>query len=34
MTRRPNLAARMAHWSGQHRKKAFFGWLASRSSRW
>ena len=28
MTRRPNLAARMAHWSGQHRKKAFFGWLA------
>ena len=23
-----NLAARMAHWSGQHRKKAFFGWLA------
>ena len=28
MARRPNLAARMAHWSGQHRKKAFFGWLA------
>jgi uncharacterized membrane protein YdfJ with MMPL/SSD domain len=28
MTRRRNLAARMAHWSGQHRKKAFFGWLA------
>jgi len=28
MTRRPNLAARMAHWSGMHRKKAFFGWLA------
>ena len=23
-----NLAARMAHWSGQHRKKAIFGWLA------
>ena len=23
-----NLAARMARWSGQHRKKAFFGWLA------
>src|SRR5215211_4690914 len=23
-----NLAARMAHWSGRHRKKAFFGWLA------
>ena len=22
-----NLAARMARWSGQHRKKAFFGWL-------
>jgi hypothetical protein len=30
MSDRPthNLAARMAHWSGQHRKKAFFGWLA------
>jgi uncharacterized membrane protein YdfJ with MMPL/SSD domain len=33
-TRRPppppahNLAARMARWSGQHRKKAIFGWLA------
>jgi RND superfamily putative drug exporter len=25
---RHNLAARMARWSGQHRKKAFFGWLA------
>src|SRR3954466_14334865 len=23
-----NLAARMAHWSGRHRKKAFWGWLA------
>jgi uncharacterized membrane protein YdfJ with MMPL/SSD domain len=23
-----NLAARMARWSGQHRKKAIFGWLA------
>jgi uncharacterized membrane protein YdfJ with MMPL/SSD domain len=23
-----NVAARMAHWSGRHRKKAFFGWLA------
>jgi uncharacterized membrane protein YdfJ with MMPL/SSD domain len=23
-----NLAARMARWSSQHRKKAFFGWLA------
>ena len=23
-----NLAARMAHWSGQHRKPAIFGWLA------
>jgi hypothetical protein len=23
-----NLAARMAHWSGRHRKKGFFGWLA------
>ena len=23
-----NLAARMARWSGQHRKKAVFGWLA------
>jgi RND superfamily putative drug exporter len=23
-----NLAARMAHWSGRHRKRAFFGWLA------
>ena len=23
-----NLAARMARWSGQHRKKAFWGWLA------
>lgn len=23
-----NLAARMAHWSGRHRKTAFFGWLA------
>jgi uncharacterized membrane protein YdfJ with MMPL/SSD domain len=29
MSDRPshNLAARMAHWSGQHRKRAFFGWL-------
>src|SRR5687767_15521456 len=27
--RRPmNLAARMARWSAQHRKKAIFGWLA------
>jgi uncharacterized membrane protein YdfJ with MMPL/SSD domain len=25
---RHNLAARMARWSGQHRKKAFWGWLA------
>src|SRR5215211_8037709 len=25
---RHNLAARMARWSSQHRKKAFFGWLA------
>src|SRR5918911_3972949 len=23
-----NLAARMAVWSGRHRKKAFWGWLA------
>ena len=23
-----NLAARMARWSGQHRKKAIFGWFA------
>src|SRR3954466_9698596 len=23
-----NLAARMAHWSGRHRKKAIWGWLA------
>ena len=23
-----NVAARMARWSGQHRKKAIFGWLA------
>jgi uncharacterized membrane protein YdfJ with MMPL/SSD domain len=23
-----NLAGRMAHWSGRHRKKAFWGWLA------
>jgi hypothetical protein len=23
-----NVAARMAHWSGRHRKKAFWGWLA------
>src|SRR3954469_17981110 len=23
-----NLAARMASWSGRHRKKAFWGWLA------
>jgi uncharacterized membrane protein YdfJ with MMPL/SSD domain len=23
-----NFPARMAHWSGRHRKKAFFGWLA------
>src|SRR3954469_25552841 len=23
-----NLAARMAAWSGRHRKKAFWGWLA------
>src|SRR5829696_2351762 len=23
-----NLAARMAAWSGKHRKKAFWGWLA------
>ena len=23
-----NLAGRMAHWSGRHRKTAFFGWLA------
>ncbi len=23
-----NLAARMSQWSGRHRKKAFFGWLA------
>ena len=23
-----NLAARMARWSAQHRKKAIFGWLA------
>jgi uncharacterized membrane protein YdfJ with MMPL/SSD domain len=23
-----NVAARMARWSGQHRKKAFYGWLA------
>src|SRR4051794_1914931 len=23
-----NLAARMAHWSGRHRKKAFWGWIA------
>lgn len=23
-----NLAARMGRWSAQHRKKAFFGWLA------
>jgi uncharacterized membrane protein YdfJ with MMPL/SSD domain len=28
MNRRPNLAARMAHWSSRHRKKAFWGWLA------
>ena len=26
--RRPNLAARMAHWSAGHRKTAIFGWLA------
>ena len=24
----PNVAARMAHWSGRHRKKAIWGWLA------
>ena len=23
-----NVAARMAHWSGRHRKKAIWGWLA------
>src|SRR5215203_5855256 len=23
-----NVAARMAHWSGRHRKKAILGWLA------
>ena len=23
-----NIAARMAHWSSQHRKRAIFGWLA------
>src|SRR3982751_5209901 len=23
-----NVASRMAHWSGRHRKKAFWGWLA------
>lgn len=28
MSNHRNLAARMAHWSGQHRKQAFFGWLA------
>src|ERR671918_322161 len=27
-TRSNNLAARMARWSAQHRKKAIFGWLA------
>jgi uncharacterized membrane protein YdfJ with MMPL/SSD domain len=27
-TPRRNLAARMGRWSAQHRKKAFFGWLA------
>ena len=27
-TRPTNLAARMARWSAQHRKKAIFGWLA------
>src|SRR5918994_7163708 len=26
-TRSNNLAARMARWSAQHRKKAIFGWL-------
>ncbi len=28
MSNHRNLAARMAHWSGQHRKQAIFGWLA------
>jgi uncharacterized membrane protein YdfJ with MMPL/SSD domain len=28
MTRTRNVAARMGRWSAQHRKKAFFGWLA------
>ena len=28
MSESRNLAARMAHWSAQHRKIAIFGWLA------